>query len=241
MSKALDLTGKVFGELTPTKYLGAIGKGRTTFWECLCSCGNTKNIATGHLVRGHTKSCGCKSYISGAEHHQFKHGITASKVHKAWAHIKDRCRNPSCAGYVKYGAKGTSMAPEYLNNFLAFYAEVGEPPDNTYSIDRINHKLGYVKGNMRWATVTQQARNKGKVQHNTSGVTGVRIFHTGLSTHSTYCIAIWCNLEGKARNKSFNCKKMGLLPAFKAAFEYRLKMINEMNAQGAGYASNHGQ
>jgi hypothetical protein len=31
------------------------------------------------------------------------------------------------------------------------------------------------------------------------------------------------------------------MPAFKAAVEYRRKMIEELNAQGAGYTEDHGK
>jgi hypothetical protein len=42
-------------------------------------------------------------------------------------------------------------------------------------------------------------------------------------------------------NKKFSVKKLGLLPAFKAAVECRRKMIEELNGQGAGYTENHGK
>ena len=235
----LDLTGQVFKKLTAIE---VAGKNKSnTLWRCKCECGGEKIVPTPYLTSGRTGSCGCKKYLSGPEHHQFKHGITDTKVHKAWSHIREKCRDSNSSGYAKYGAKGIDVSDEYFNDFLAFYAEVGEPPDKTYSIDRINYKLGYIKGNMRWATVHQQARNKGKVKRNTSGVTGVSIFHDGKITSPTYCIAFWSTLDGKKRNKSFNCKRLGLLPAFKAAFEYRTKVIEEMNANGAGYTFNYGQ
>ena len=48
-----DLTGKKFGEWTVLKYKG------NTKWECQCSCGNIKEVESGKLLRGMTKSCGC--------------------------------------------------------------------------------------------------------------------------------------------------------------------------------------
>ena len=49
-----DLTGKRFGMLVPTEYLG---KG---FYLCKCDCGNEKVVRTGDLNRGETISCGCR-------------------------------------------------------------------------------------------------------------------------------------------------------------------------------------
>ena len=48
-----DLSGKRFGKLIVSKYIGKL------FWECICDCGNIKNISAAHLKRGDTKSCGC--------------------------------------------------------------------------------------------------------------------------------------------------------------------------------------
>lgn len=53
-----DLTIYKFGKLTPIKYLRTNSNGGQ-IWECLCDCGNTKNILRNSLITGMTKSCGC--------------------------------------------------------------------------------------------------------------------------------------------------------------------------------------
>lgn len=57
--KIIDETGNRYGRLVVLgigeKPLGATEK----YWECLCDCGNKKNIRGSSLRRGHTKSCGC--------------------------------------------------------------------------------------------------------------------------------------------------------------------------------------
>lgn len=40
--------------LTAIKYLGK------SKWLCKCDCGNMKEVQTGHLISGHTTSCGCR-------------------------------------------------------------------------------------------------------------------------------------------------------------------------------------
>lgn len=53
-----DLTGQVFGKLTalyPTdKRINGF-----VVWQCKCECGNMKEVASTHLLRGQTSSCGC--------------------------------------------------------------------------------------------------------------------------------------------------------------------------------------
>lgn len=50
----IDLTGKIFGYLTPIYYIKG-GK-----WHCQCKCGNEVDVDTRNLNSGHTTSCGCR-------------------------------------------------------------------------------------------------------------------------------------------------------------------------------------
>lgn len=57
--RRVDLAGKKFGKLNVLEPVRN-GKART-YWKCKCDCGNEVIIQHGHLVNGHTKSCGCFS------------------------------------------------------------------------------------------------------------------------------------------------------------------------------------
>lgn len=236
-----DLSGDVYGNLTVLKYDHTQESNSMGFYLCKCQCGNEKVISHGNLRYGHTKSCGCM-VLRGEDSHYYKHGKSNTKVHRAWVRLKDRCLNPSNSDYYNYGAKGITVSPEFMS-FDKFYDEIGDPPSHRHSVDRIDHTKGYEPGNVRWADDDQQARNKGKTTSNTSGVTGVQFYHSGKPNHTTYVVSTWYSLgeNGKPENKKFSVRKLGLLPAFKLACEYRLKMIEELNAQGAGYTSNHGK
>ncbi len=55
-----DLTGKIFGRLTvisvdPFKK----SKDGSTYWNCSCSCGNSRSVVSYSLTKNRTKSCGC--------------------------------------------------------------------------------------------------------------------------------------------------------------------------------------
>lgn len=54
----LDLVGKRFGRLVVVSLSEKRCSGEK-MWNCLCDCGNTLLVSTGHLTSGHTRSCGC--------------------------------------------------------------------------------------------------------------------------------------------------------------------------------------
>lgn len=74
--------------------------------------------------------------------------------------------------------------------------------------------------------------------NNTSGFVGIS-FSSDKKGNTVVTASF--SFAGKSRNKKFSVKKYGLLPAFKMACEYRIKMIEELNQQGAGYTENHGK
>lgn len=63
MGSRIDLIGKRFGRLTVVEkvFVKEVGKSKAKrqFWKCLCDCGNTVYVDTGHLNSGQTRSCGC--------------------------------------------------------------------------------------------------------------------------------------------------------------------------------------
>jgi hypothetical protein len=54
----INLTGQKFGGLIVLEDVGRTKQG-SVVWKCLCECGNTTNVTTGHLQNGATQSCGC--------------------------------------------------------------------------------------------------------------------------------------------------------------------------------------
>jgi len=59
MSNFRDLTGMTFGRLIVERENGRYPKSNKVLWECRCQCGNKVTVASGSLVTGNTKSCGC--------------------------------------------------------------------------------------------------------------------------------------------------------------------------------------
>lgn len=238
----MDLSGNTYGRLTAISYSHRNPKNKMAFYNCVCSCGELRVVAHGALRSGSTKSCGCLAKeVAGSRTRT--HGMVHTKEHKAWAHIKDRCLNKNNADYAKYGGSGLEVDPLFIDSFQEFYNHIGPAPlDVKVSVDRLDRKVGYIIGNIRWATDDQQARNRGKHSNNSSGITGV-VWREDTNTQGlkfTRASAIWNSLDGKQHQKSFSVKKYGLLPAFKLAFIERAKQIETLNNLGAGYTHDHG-
>lgn len=158
MGGLINLVGKRFGKLTVIERAGST-KGGVARWLARCDCGNEIIVDGSSLRRNNgTKSCGCLKNESAA-----KHRMTDTKVYKTWLNIKQRCLNPNCECYKDYGARGIKIAPEWEDDFSAFYNFVSKLEhfgDKIYSLDRIDNDGDYCPGNVRWADNKIQARNK---------------------------------------------------------------------------------
>jgi hypothetical protein len=74
--------------------------------------------------------------------------------------MRDRCLNPHSISYPRYGAAGVTICQRWLDSYEDFVADVGERPSLAHSLDRIDVKGNYEPGNVRWATASEQQRNR---------------------------------------------------------------------------------
>jgi len=77
----------------------------------------------------------------------------------SWNSMLNRCLDPRCKDFARYGAVGITVCPQWLD-LAVFVADMGLRPSRAYSIDRVKNEKGYEPGNCRWATAEQQQRNK---------------------------------------------------------------------------------
>ena len=129
----------------------------------VCECGKEFVASENNVRRGHTKSCGCKSYenVGGKVVHGHYIGNKPTPTYSAWQSMIARCCNPKDQNYFRYGGAGVKVWKEWREGFPAFLNDMGERPADDLSLDRYPNPFGhYEPKNCRWATRTEQARNR---------------------------------------------------------------------------------
>ena len=153
-----DLTGKKFESWLVLSHAGR--RGHHQLWWCQCKCGSVVKVSSDNLRSGRSTKCrSCARFKHG--HANDSHGKKASPEYKSWAGMLNRCLNPNADRYKDWGGRGIKVHEPWIESFQMFLDYVGPCPGPGYSIDRFPDNDGnYEPGNVRWATRSQQQRNK---------------------------------------------------------------------------------
>jgi hypothetical protein len=152
----VDMTGKKCGRLIVTRH---VSKKQC---EVVCECGTQRIVFASDLRRGLTRSCGCLKRDATIARN-FRHGLSKTDLGRIYRGILTRCHNPNSKDYAGYGGAGVRIDPSWIGpgGLERFANHIGPRPSKSHSVDRFPDKFGnYAPGNVRWATLKEQARNK---------------------------------------------------------------------------------
>lgn len=86
-------------------------------------------------------------------------GKTKHPLYEVYMDMIARCERPTHHAYRRYGGRGISVCSRWRDDFWAFADDVGTRPTNR-SLDRVDNNGPYAPNNIRWATASEQVRNR---------------------------------------------------------------------------------
>lgn len=139
--------------------------------RCVCTeCGKEVLLLWSNVKHGKTTRCvSCAQKAAAKRRQQNVWGRTPDEIDQwircKWFNIRGRCDDPTNKGYRNYGGRGVRLSEEFHNpvTFIDYMRSVGDVRDafaRKLEIDRIDNGKGYERGNLRWATRTEQNRNR---------------------------------------------------------------------------------
>jgi hypothetical protein len=102
-----------------------------------------------------------------------KHGLWNHPLYPTWHTMMQRCYNPANAKYQRYGSRGIFVCDRW-HDVRNFVADLATKPLGL-TLDRINNDGPYSPENCRWATPTQQARNRPQAKLTEEQVREIRV------------------------------------------------------------------
>ncbi len=148
--------GEVYQDLEVIRY-----SGDRSYLVCLCRCGTEVLCSEYNLLTGHDKSCGCKTYLKD----QFTLYEKYPRERSSYEAMLCRCKYINPVNRKSYWDKNITACDRWLvgglEGFINFIEDMGEKPDESCQLDRINTNGNYTPENCRWVSRKVNINNRG--------------------------------------------------------------------------------
>ena len=172
--KFIDLTGKIFGQLTVIEKVIVEHKplDSSARWLCKCECGTTKIVRASSLTQGDTKSCGHKKEYNT---YVFKGDTGYCTVNSGKTFIfskNDYNIIKNYTWYIRNGYPVSNMGDKHVTLHILILGEL-----ENFVVDHIDrNKLNNTRSNLRHATVSLNIANSVRYE-NKVGHRGIILNH----------------------------------------------------------------
>ncbi len=157
----MSIIGQRFGRLTVLAFSETrrTPKGRALhYFTCACDCGGTVISNSQSIKWGDVRSCGClRKEVCAAK--ATIHGKSGHRLYRVWCAMIDRCCNKTNASFRYYGARGIKVCKRW-KNFNLFLSDMEHGWRIGLTLERKNNDGGYRPGNVIWASMQAQNKNR---------------------------------------------------------------------------------
>jgi len=128
----------------------------------VCPECSTAFVAEERVRKFCSRSCGARARQRVRvldKNSNWRGGKTKHPLYASYLDMVARCSRPTHHAFARYGGRGITVCERWSQDFWVFVSDMGERPAG-HSLDRVDNDGPYAPENCRWATPSQQSKNR---------------------------------------------------------------------------------